>query len=94
MGDGTIGVQGEYYYLRLLDGVASALDIGTENVEIISESEGFEVLEEVDLGLADVLKGLLVVQVDEVVIFLDYVGVVVGMLVDGLDIGDEQLYFG
>ena len=89
MGDGTIGVEGEYYYLRLLDGVASALDIGTENVEIISEGESLEVLEKVDFGLANVLKGLLVIEVDEVVIFLNYVGVVIGMLVDRLDIGDE-----
>ena len=94
MGDDPVRVEGEYYYLGLLDGVAPALDVGAENVEIISKGEGLEILQEVDLGLADVLEGLLVVQVDIVIIFLDDVGVVVGVLVYGLDIGDEQLYFG
>ena len=94
MGDDPVRVEGEYYYLRLLNGIAPAFDIGTENVKIISKGEGLKILEEVHLSLADVLEGLLVVKVDVVIIFLDDVGVVVGVLVDGLDIVDEQLYFG
>jgi len=69
----------------LLWGVASALDVHTKHVEVITESECFEGLIEGYFGSSDNLHGHLIMEIDVIVLFLDHVGIVVWIEIDGFD---------
>jgi hypothetical protein len=74
--DGAVGIKAEYD-----DGGGEgvlALDVGAEAVEIIGESEHAEGFAEGYPGFADGVHGHLIVEIDEVVFLVQYVGVVVG----------------
>ena len=83
----AICLQGEDDYLRLLLRAVFALDVGAKHVEIVSKSEGFKGLVEGYFGLSDYLHRHLIVEIDEVVLFLNYVCVVIRVEIDGLNSG-------
>ena len=94
MVDSAVCCQFEQDDLRLLRRSDFAFLVGAEDIEVVGEGEGLELFWEGRLGSADVLEGHLIIEVDEVVVFLYDVGVVVGMLVDGFDVVEDGFCFG
>ena len=91
MHDGSILLQVEDDDLRLLPLIGPGLNIGAESVEVVSEGQIFEVFGEGYLAFADDVHGELIVEVDVVILFLEDVGVVVGIEEDQLDVREDGL---
>ena len=75
--DGAVLFQIEDDYLCGLVHLWLGLEVGTKTVEIVSECEHFEAVVEGYFALADDVHGHLVVEIDEIIVFLKDVGVVV-----------------
>ena len=77
--DGAILFQIEDDDLCCLVHLRFGLEICAKTIEIIGECQHFEVVVEGYFALADDVHGHLVVEIDEVVVFLQDVRVVVGV---------------
>lgn len=79
MNDGSILLEIKHDYLRSLILVRLGFKVGTKAIEIISEGKHFEVLIEGDFAFADNIHRHFVIQIDEVIFFLEHVGVMIGV---------------
>jgi hypothetical protein len=77
--DGAILFQIEDDDLCCLVHLRFGLEVCAKSIEIISESQHFEIVAEWYFALADHVHGHLVVEIDEIIVFLQDIGVVVGV---------------
>ena len=77
----------------MLWGITSALDVRAKYVEVVSKSEGFEGLIEGYFGPSYNLHSHFIVEIDVIVLFLDNVGIVVWIEIDGFDSSKYYLNF-
>ena len=77
--DGAILFQIEDDDLCCLVHLRFGLEVCAKSIEIISEGQHFEIVAEWYFALADHVHGHLVVEIDEIIVFLQDIGVVVGV---------------